>query len=113
MGEKRVVVIGLCGFEELPEQIAMRAGALETDVRVVLFQRVDENPIRLDVAVPASRVIASQRVIQILRRQITPCYEQLDHCLELAQRLSSFSQSFDVLLKLAGSAERPHMPRSS
>ncbi len=77
------------------------------------FQRVDENPIRLDVAIPASHVIASQRMIQILRGQVMPGDDQINHRPELAQSLPAFFQPFDVLLELARPAECPHKPRSA
>lgn len=53
----------------------MRAGAFQPDVGVVLRERVDEHPVRFNMAVTIARKIASQRMVFQLRpaRRRSPC----------------------------------------
>jgi hypothetical protein len=80
------------------EQIAVRAGALKTDVCIVVFQRVNENPIRVDMAVPTPYVAASQWMVQILRWQIMSCDEEFHGCFDPPRDFPCFPWRFTSFL---------------
>lgn len=95
------------------KQVAVRAGAFKADVRTVFRQRVNQNPIRLDVAVAAAGKISAQRMVFVFRRQRLAVNQQFQHGLELRHVLAALVRAFDIFLELAGAAERPHKPKSA
>jgi hypothetical protein len=97
----------------LPEQISMGSGALKPDVATFLSERVNQKPVRFDVAVTAARKVAAQRVILVGRRQFITGNQQIEDGLELFQSLTALASPFDIPLELGCSAEGPHKPRSA
>ena len=68
---------------------------------------VDQQPIRLHMAVPRAVPIARQCMVPALRRQAFLSHEESAHFLELLEVFAPFLLSIDVLLELAGLSE-PH-----
>ena len=85
----------------------------EADVRTVFRQRVNQNPIRLDVAVAAAGKISTQWMILVFRRQRLAVNQQFQHGLKLRHILTALVRAFDIFFELAGAAERPHKPKSA
>src|ERR1019366_1264498 len=91
----------------------MRAGAFKADVRVFFGERVNQHPIRLDMAVPAARKVSAQRVILEFRRQRLTVNQPFKRGLELHHVFAPLFSAFDIFLELAGAAEGSHRPRSA
>ena len=86
----------------------MCTGAFKTDVGVIFGERIDEQPVRFDMAITAACEISAQRVILEHLRQWTSVNQQFQYDLQLRQVLAPLLQAFDVLLELAGAAEGSH-----
>ena len=91
----------------------MSSGALKPDVATAFSERVYQKPVRFDVAIAAARKVAAQRVIPVLRWQLTTGNQQIEGGLELFQVLAPPASQFDISLELSCSAEGPHKPRSA
>ena len=63
----------------------MSAGAFETNVGVIFRERIDEQPVRFDVAITAACEISAQRVILEELRQWTSVNQQFQDSLQLGQ----------------------------
>jgi len=88
----------------------MSAGSLQSDL---VFQNlVDQEPIRLDVAVAVSAPITSKLVISIFGGKSLPGQELFHDCLDHRKVLASLLHPFDILLKLACLAE-PHVSQEA
>ena len=91
----------------------MGPGAFETDVGVLGGKGVNENPIGLDVAVPASGEFAVERMVSQHRWQGPGLNQQIEHGTKFGGVLAALFGAFDVFFELAGAAEGPHRPRSA
>jgi len=91
----------------------VRARALQADVRVIFGKRINQNPIRFDMAITAAGEIAAQRMIFVLRRQNFTFDQQVEHRLEFRQVLAASAGKFNILFELAGAAEGSHKPKSA
>ena len=89
----------------------MGSGSLETNM--AFNKRVNQNPIRLDMAVPAAGKIAPQWMVFVFRREWLALNQKVKNRFEFRQILAAFFGAFDVFLELRGSAEGSHNPRSS
>src|ERR1017187_10433007 len=94
----------------LPEQIAVRSRAFKTDVGIVFGQCVNQDPIRLHVAIAAAGKVSAQRMVLVLRRQGVAVNQQVNRGFEFRQTLPPPSGEFDIFLELAGAAESSHKP---
>ena len=63
----------------------MCTGAFKTDVGVIFGERIDEQPVRFDVAITAACEISAQRVILEELRQWTSVNQQFQDSLQLGQ----------------------------
>ncbi len=63
----------------------MSAGAFETNVGVIFGERIDEQPVRFDVAITATSKITPERVILEQLRQWTSVNQQFQDSLQLRQ----------------------------
>jgi hypothetical protein len=97
----------------LPEEITVGSGALKADVGMVFCEGVNQNPVWFDVAIAAAGKISAQWVILAFWRQRVFVNKQAEHRLELHKVLTASFRKFNVFLKLAGSAESPHRPKSA
>jgi len=91
----------------------MRAGAFQAEMRVVFRQRVNQQPIRFDMAITAAGEISTQRVILVWCWQFIAGNQQIEDGFELFQILAALVGEFDILLELRCAAECPHRPRSA
>ena len=91
----------------------MRAGAFQPDMVPVFGQRVYQQPVRFNVAVAAAGKVSAQRVILVLRWQVSAGNQQVEDGLELFQILAAPAGKFDILFKLRCAAECPHKPKSA
>ena len=91
----------------------MSAGAFETNVGVIFRERIDEQPVRFDVAITAACEISAQRVILEELRQWTSVNQQFQDSLQLGQVLTPLLRAFDVLLELIGATEGSQEKRGS
>jgi hypothetical protein len=89
----------------------MRSGSFKADV--VALQRVDKNPVRLQMTVAASGEISPQRMILIFCRKLISLNQQIENNLQFLKVKTSFVRQLDVLLELPRPAKRPHKPRSA
>ena len=89
----------------------MGSGSLETNMG--FNNCVNQNPIRLDMAVPAAGKIAAQWMIFVFRREWLALNQKVENRLEFRQILAALFGAFDVFLELRGSAEGSHRPRSA
>ena len=97
----------------LPEQIAVRSRAFKTNVGIVFCQRVNQNPIRLNMAIAAAGKVSTQRMILVLRWQSVAVNQQVNRGFKLCQILAPPSGEFNIFLEPAGSAESSHKPKSA
>ena len=91
----------------------MSAGAFETDVGVIFGERIDEQPVRFDVAITVACEISAQRVILEELRQWTSVNQQFQDSLQLRQVFAALLCAFDVLLELTGATEGSQEKRGS
>ena len=91
----------------------MRAGAFKANVRILFCECVNQNPVRLDVAIAAPGKIPAQRMVSIFRRQRFPFDKQVNDFPEFREMFAASIREFHVLLELAGAAECPLMARSA
>ncbi|OGQ88684.1 MAG: hypothetical protein A2512_03490 [Deltaproteobacteria bacterium RIFOXYD12_FULL_56_24] len=69
----------------------IRMGASTHKMQVVATDLVDQQPVRLDVAIPVVFPVAFQRVIFIFRGQWLTCKQQHYQCPEFAHIFAAFS----------------------
>jgi hypothetical protein len=55
----------------------VRAGEFQPDMRVLFGQRVNQQPVRLDMAIATAGKVSTQWMIQICRRQFFAGNEQI------------------------------------
>ena len=91
----------------------MRAGAFKANVGILFCEGINQNPVRLDVAIVAAGKIPTQRMVSIFRRQGFSLDQQVHDCPKFREVFAAFIRELHVLLELAGTAECPHMPRSA
>ena len=91
----------------------MSAGAFETNVGVIFRERIDEQPVRFDVAITATSKITPERVILEQLRQWTSVNQQFQDSLQLRQVFAALLCAFDVLLELTGATEGSQEKRGS
>jgi hypothetical protein len=84
-----------------PKQITVRAGAFKTHMRVFFGERVNQHPIRLDMAIAAANKISAQRMFLEFRRQRFAFNQQFQHRLELRHVLAALVRAFDIFFELA------------
>jgi hypothetical protein len=96
----------------LSKQIAVRPGALKADVRVIFRERVNQNPIRFNVAIAAAGKISPQRMVLVSLRQSLAVNQEIEHHFEFRQILAPPGGKLDILLELAGPAYGSHNPKS-
>ena len=89
----------------------MGSGSLETNMG--FNNCINQNPIRLDMAVPAAGKIAAQRMVFVFLREWLAFNQKIENRFEFRQVLAAFFGAFDVFLELRGSAEGSHRPRSA
>jgi hypothetical protein len=95
----------------VPKNVAVRAGAFEANL--VILQRVNENPVRFDVAIPASGKLSSQWMIPVFRRQGLSGNQEIEGASEGSEVFARPVHPFDILLELRTAAETSHRPRSA
>src|SRR5438105_2798545 len=96
----------------LPKQVAMRSSAFKTNVRSVFRQRIDQNPIRFNVAVTIPRKLASQGMIVVLCGQRISIDQHLQKRAQFSHVLSPPLSKPHIFFELPGAAERSQSPRS-
>src|SRR5947199_10300452 len=96
-----------------PEQITMGPRALEKNMGAILCQGIDQNPVRLDMAVAAAHEVPAQRMIFVMRRQRFAFNQEVEYDREFGQLLSTPLGALHVFLELAGAAEGSHRPKSA
>ncbi len=84
----------------------MGSGSFE--VEHVVIDAVDEQPVRLDMAVPRTVPRTSQSVITVFRLQRLSCDEAENDVLEFAEILAALFQTFDVPAEMRGLMDRLH-----
>jgi hypothetical protein len=92
------------------KQIRMRSGSFEPNF--IIQNLINQQPIRLDIAVPMTCPIPTERVIAVLLRKGFLCQKQVDDHLDFCKVLASLLQPLDVLLELTGLAE-PHLSQEA
>lgn len=95
------------------KQIAMCAGAFKPDVRGFFGKRINQQPVRFNVAVATAGKVSAQRVIFVLCRQFITCNQQVKDGLELFQIFAALAGQFDIFLELRCAADGPHKPKSA
>lgn len=87
------VICAICGHHACgcsPEEFGVASGAIEN--KVIILDRVDQNPVRLDVTIPLVRMSATEGMVTILLGQLSAFgkfsndYEQLLEVLPLSQK---------------------------
>ena len=95
------------------KQIAVRSGSFQPDMAAIFCERVNQNPVRLKMAVPTSRKFAAHRVVFVLWRQRLPLNQKIEDRFQPGQILAAFTRESDIFLELLGPAEGSHRPRSA
>jgi len=88
----------------------MGPGSFESNF--IVENLVDQNPIRLDMAVPVTSPIPTELMIAILRRKWLFCEEEVDNSFQFCEVFTSLLCPLDVLLELIGLAE-PHLSQEA
>jgi hypothetical protein len=94
---------GINGVGSVPENVTVCAGAFEA--HMVLIQSVNQNPIGLDVAIPASRKFSTQGMVLECGRQGIPGDQQIQSMPEGRKILAPALHAFDIFLELRTAAE--------
>ena len=95
------------------KQIAVCACAFKPDMVAVFHERVDQNPVRLNMTIAAARKVAPQGMVFVLRRQWFTVNQKIEDVFKSGQILAAFPGKLDVFLELVGAAEGSHMPKSA
>ena len=66
------------------KQIVVRAGACQHEDKLLFQPQVEQHPIRRDVAVAETFLVAAQRMVAALRRQTAALRKQSDHFVKFA-----------------------------
>ena len=67
--------------------------AFKPDMAAVFRERVDQNPVRFNMAVAAARKVTAQRVVFVLRRQWFTVNQKIEDGFKPGQILAAFSGS--------------------
>jgi len=95
------------------EQIAVRSRAFETDMRTVCCQRVNQNPIRRQMAIAAAGKMSAQGMVFVFRRQLAAFNQQVHDRPKFREFFAALAGTLDIFLELAGAAESSHKPKSA
>ena len=90
----------------------VRVGPSSFEPNFIVKDLVDQNPIRLDMAVPVTSPISTELMIAILRRKWLFCDEDVDNSFQFCEVLTSLLCPLDVLLELICLAE-PHLSQEA
>ena len=88
----------------------MRSGSFEPNF--IIQNLINQQPIRLDMAVSVTCPIPTELVIAVFLRKGLLCQKQVDDHLDFCKVLASLLQPLDVLLELTGLAE-PHLSQEA
>src|ERR1700720_3345899 len=93
------------------EQIRMRSRAYQ--IQVVAIDLVDQQPIRLDMAVAVMLPVASERVVFAVLRQGSPLDQQQNHLAQLRHIVAALLGEFHIAPKLrpANRVSQGQIPR--
>ena len=86
--------------DDLSEQIGVAAGSFEADLDVLRKQCIDQDPVRLDVAVSRTNVFANQFMIAMLGLQRFFLDQAPHDVLDLFLVLAALKHSLQVLVEL-------------
>ena len=90
----------------MSEQIAMGAGAGETNFRFVRF--VNQKPVRCNMAFAFREPVPDERMISELRRKCLPRHQQAENLLQLGDVVVATVAEFQVALELCRKYKRLH-----
>ena len=82
------------------KQVAVRPGSGSSQHQLLMVCRVNQEPVRQDVALPEARVSARQGVVPVARLERLLGAELIEHCLEFAHVQTAFLRLLVILLEL-------------
>ena len=80
------------------EQIAVGTGAFKADMGVLFGEGVDQNPVRLDMAIAGAGELTAQRMIAVFQRQWTTFYQNVQGGAKFGEVFPAFFDAFTSFL---------------
>jgi len=77
----------------------MCSHAHKNELKLILFDSVEQCPVRFDMTIPESSIPAAQGVVSVAFGQRIPCAKDLDNRSKLAHILPAFHREQDVLFE--------------